>query len=246
MSTFSIYLSKLDAHLTKGAPPMTTEAKLWTPDCWDYLPTAPDQIREALRDILKERFAHRSIDETATIRRTLEDSIVEQLAHPDVKDTFAILISRITSDDLPVPASGMLTVANIDLHQDNALEGLAFLESDTAFLTDIVPIQDNPAVVALRDHDLQESSEPWRNPQGRELWEAMQVLYRVTNPQPLPDVFKATTRELSIWVPVPDMPHTILIHFTFPTGPLANKLTAICLETASCIDFRTIPAPPTN
>lgn len=213
-------------------------AKLWVPECWDYLPTAPGELRPALRTLLKERTTHRSIDETAAARRTLENNIVDILESNNTHNIFAILLSNMTVNDTPVPASGVLVNTPLDLSAPGAVQGITMLEAERATFTDTLNIQGTTAAVAIHDTEREVSTVTEHDAEVQHLWAAFQEVYRASAVTALPETINHTTREIRVWIPAPESTRTILIHFTFPHGPLSDKLTTICLETACAIDFR--------
>ena len=52
------------------------------PSAWVRLPMEPVAMRTAARAWLKRRYAHRSIDETAQLRRRAEEQLVELTQRP--------------------------------------------------------------------------------------------------------------------------------------------------------------------
>lgn len=220
------------------------ELKLMVPSFWDYLDTAPGALRRDARDLLKKRTRHLSIDRTAQQRKLIENHLVETFAQPQHRDTAGLLLFTKTPAGRPLPASGVIKHTSVDLRDERACHGLVEIEAKDALVADILPIHNVSAVVSIREPKRTEDTSQWNNDEGRKFLAGIQAYYQLTGNNFIADTTSYRMREVSVWLPVPGVAHTMLLHFVLPIGEYTDTLTEICFMTAASATFRDITGAP--
>jgi hypothetical protein len=218
------------------------------PAPWVRFPMEPTAMRSAVRAWLLRKYAHRSRDETAQLRRHIENQMVELANRSGSQYSRQMLVLSIDVDGFPVSASCLVSVIPQDLHGPNALEDLARDLSAGARSSAVEELGRSLGVVVVRDEVMAGSRGDKTNRElltlGAEAMEAIRpgtpVEARELDDDELEQVVRDAeqNRVVDVFIPVPDQPRCLLLNFSTPLVPLFDALTTLFVTVASTVQWR--------
>lgn len=188
------------------------------PAGWHRLPADPVAVRPVARRLLLQAWADRPRDATAAARRTLEDELVRLADRAADQGGHELLVSLQEVGGVPLAASAVVSLVPLPLEGEAGLAELAEVSADGALSSEVVALGPHRAVVVARDVALPGADRPAGLP-------ALAAEVR-------------STRQVSVHLPVPDEPVSLLLSFSTPLVALADPLTELFLAIAATVSWR--------
>ncbi len=223
--------------------------RMAVPAPWVRLPMEPTRMRTAVRAWLLRKYANRSRDETAQLRRQVEDELVALTRRPGTEYARQMLVLAFEAGDVPVSASCLVSIIPNDLSAPGALEALASELSDGARYSDVNDLGSNQGVVVVRDEVVPGARDGRSDAELVEL--ADQAMAEILpdgalSSAPVEDeagleqvVAEAErSRSVDVFIPVPDQPRCLLLSFSTPLVPMFEPLTTLFVALASTVQWQ--------
>lgn len=197
------------------------------PDTWIRLPTNPITLRPIVRRLLLERWADQPRDATVQRRRQLEQQLVEQGSSAADGGGRELLVCLQTVDDVPLPASAVVSLHATLVDGEEGLQELARASASGAISSEVLDLGRNRGVLVVRDAVL--DSPPLLPEEATaEQRQALTAALR-------------TVRQVDVHLPVPDEPAMLLLSFSTPMTALFEVFTELFVALASTVEWRVQP-----
>lgn len=200
----------------------------------------PTAMRRAARPWLLQRFASQPRDQTALLRRMIEQDLVALTRRAGAEYARSLLVLAMDVSGRPITASCVVSVLPQRLADEQALQTLA-AEAYGAVEAVVADLGANRGVVVVRD-----SVESPERPDGVDEHQIAGLAKDIADtlgmstdsPDPAQQWEPGTTRNVEVYLPVPDGAQMLLLSFSTTLVPLFPALTELFVLMACTVQWQ--------